>query len=100
MLSKKFDLMISLGEKCGCALYLRKFKLRDHSYPFDWLCKAPFEKRIELIVNDFEGFFLKENLKKIDADGGALYHDSYEDINTGFVFLQYISAKYPTADNV
>ena len=88
MLSKKFDLIISLGAACGCALYMKKFKLRDHSYPFDWVYNAPFEKRIELLVNNFKDFLLKENLEKFyKNDGGDLYHDFYKDLSNGFIFL-------------
>lgn len=87
--SKKFDLVISLGEDCACAMYLKKFKLRDASYPFDWLCHATFEKRIELLENDFAGFMQKENLRwfaKPTTGLRDLENDNYEDTETGFYF--------------
>lgn len=31
-----FDRIISLGQDCGVAASLRKFKFKDSSYPFDW----------------------------------------------------------------
>lgn len=56
----EFDIVISIGEDCSCAFYLKDLCLRDASYPFDWLCNATFEKRIELIVNKFDGFYSKK----------------------------------------
>ena len=51
MFTNKFDLVVSMGEDCACAMYLRKSSLRDASYPFDWLCHATFERRIECLKN-------------------------------------------------
>lgn len=33
MFTNKFDLVVSMGEDCACAMYLRKSSLRDASYP-------------------------------------------------------------------
>ena len=62
----KFDLVISIGEDCACSSYLRRCKLQDFSYPFDWLTKASFITRMELILNDFSDFLKKENLYSLD----------------------------------
>ena len=58
MFRKKFDLVMSLGYDCGCAMYLKKYNLRGYSCPFDWVYSSTFEKKIELIINDFDGFLL------------------------------------------
>lgn len=87
---EKFDLVVSLGENCGCAGYLNTAHLRTASYPFDWLTGCPFERRIDLIINHFDGFLEKENL--IPIDESALYrtdekHKAYSDEATGFQIL-------------
>jgi len=90
LFNRKFDLVISLGDDCACAMYLKKFFLREASYPFDWLCHATFEKRIELIVNNFNGFLKKENLRwfaRSETDPHDFKNDYYADIETGFHFL-------------
>lgn len=66
MFTNKFDLVVSMGEDCACAMYLRKSSLRDASYPFDWLCHATFERRIECLKNHFDGFLEKENMRRLD----------------------------------
>lgn len=89
LFDRKFDLVISLGEDCACTSYLRRFNLQDYSFPFDWLTKATFECRINLLVNDFENFLIKENLslmqkpenKEVDNK-----HDYYKDTVLNFYF--------------
>ncbi len=92
-----FDLVISLGEDCGCASYLNTHSLRCASYPFDWLIKASFETRINLISNDFSGFLKKENLQPLIkvSDLSDPHHDYYEDKKTGFYFYHDFPAGIP-----
>lgn len=66
LFDKKFDLIFSLGEDCACSSYLRRFNLQEYSYPFDWLTRANFFVRIDLLLNEFQGFLNKENLVKLD----------------------------------
>ncbi|MBQ9105056.1 MAG: hypothetical protein IJY48_02855 [Mailhella sp.] len=88
MFNKHFDLIVSIGATCGCALWLKKFKLRDHSYPFDWLCNASFDTRIELIANDFENFLQRDaTVSRGEPNSGDRHNELYEDLNTGFHFL-------------
>ena len=65
LFNTKFDLVLPLGEDCACSSYLRRFVLQDYSYPFDWLAKSNFTARIELIVNNFDGFLEKSDLYEI-----------------------------------
>ena len=62
----KFDLVVSIGEDCACSSYLRRCKLQDFSYPFDWLTKAAFSTRINLILNNFADFLDKENMYQLE----------------------------------
>jgi len=66
ILNQKFDEVISLGEDCACATYLKKNHLRFQSYPFDWLTNASLKNRLELIINNFADFMNIADLKLID----------------------------------
>ena len=87
----KFDIVIPLGADCSCTTYLKNFKLRHFSYPFDWLFKITFENRITLIENHFQDFLVKENLRFFDKNPNAILTDNendyYEDTKYGTQFL-------------
>ena len=59
----KYDCVFSLGEVCFCANYLRAMRLRKFSAPFDWVAGATFEERMNFLLNDFQNFLNKEDLK-------------------------------------
>ena len=61
----RFDLVFSIGEDCGCAMLLNAAGLRDMSSPFDWLTKATFATRIDLLCSRFEGFLEREDLQSL-----------------------------------
>ena len=87
--NKKFDLILSIGEDCACSMYLNKFKLRNDSYPFDWLTKSNFDMRISLILNDFKDFCNKEDFVKLDKPKDAIVDlkcDYYQNKKTNFYF--------------
>ncbi len=86
----KFDFIFSLGFNCGCTTYLRQHGLQEYSYPFDWLIGAPFETRIEMLLNNFEDFLNPAYLVRQDKGGGANkdnHYDYYRDIRTNLSFL-------------
>lgn len=87
--NKKFDLILSIGQDCACAVYLNKFKLRNSSYPFDWLTKSNFDTRINLILNGFKDFCNKEDFVKLENIRGEIadYKNiEYENKKTNFYF--------------
>lgn len=84
LFDQDFDLIFSLGENCSVAHYLHRFKLRDMSSPFDWLCNATLQTRINLLISGFSGFLEKENLVKIDS---SEHNDCYHDRKLDFKFL-------------
>ncbi len=94
-----FDLIISIGCDCACSTYLRKFNLQNESYPFDWLTAAPLKIRIDLIVNNFDTFLIKENMKYLPRLHNPKVYDSrcdeYEDLETKFKFFH----DFPTGMN-
>lgn len=87
--SNKFDLIVSIGEDCACTSYLRRFNLQEYSYPFDWLTKASFQTRIDLLINDFANFLNKENIHFMEKPTGVNVdnnHDYYKDVLLDFYF--------------
>ena len=63
--TNKYDVVFSLGEACLCATILKNLGLRHFSSPFDWLYGSDFQRRVDLLCNDFIGFLNKEDLKLI-----------------------------------
>ncbi|OGI23231.1 MAG: hypothetical protein A2287_07765 [Candidatus Melainabacteria bacterium RIFOXYA12_FULL_32_12] len=87
--SNEYDFIFSIGEDCACTGYLRKHNLQNFSYPFDWLTKASFESRIDLLVNDFKDFLNPEDIKFLPKNpelNNDPNYDYYENIRTGFYF--------------
>lgn len=98
LFDKKFDLIFSLGEDCACTSYLRRFNLQEYSYPFDWLTKADFFTRMDLLINDFDGFLEKENLAIIAYSYQKTINkhtDDYKDTKTDFHFYHDFDTKMP-----
>lgn len=97
LFNQKFDLILSLGEDCACTSYLRRFNLQDFSYPFDWLTKADFEKRTEMIVNNFNDFLSKDNLVLMQKPNGNVdkQHDYYKDNKHDFYFYHDFKINIP-----
>lgn len=98
MFDKKFDLIVSMGEDCACALFLIKTDLRDASYPMDWLCNATFERRVDLICNHFQEFLQQKNMKWFPETSKGLRdlkNENYEDTATGFYFYHDFTSGIP-----
>ena len=55
---------------------------RISSGPLDWVVGSDFEKRIDLILNNFEGMLVKDNLIKQEVTE-IRHDDTYLDTNTG-----------------
>lgn len=75
LFDKKFDLVLSIGEDCACTSYLRRCKLQDYSYPFDWLTKASFSSRLDVILSNFSNFLNKEDLYFLEKPKNGLVDD-------------------------
>ena len=88
-MSKKYDIIYSIGRDCACAMYMRKTNLRICSGPFDWLTNASFEKRFEMMLNNFTGFLDKDKLKPMPKPTqfpSDKNNDYYENVENGFYF--------------
>lgn len=86
-----YDLILSIGEDCASTSYLRRLGIQTASYPFDWLTKAPFENRVELLVNNFKNFMKKDFFKLLHKDPAIFGHtdekyDYYEHVENKFYF--------------
>jgi len=81
--SPVYDCVLSLGQWCATAVYLRKLGLRSFSGPFDWLGPTTeLPVYVDTLCGDFVGFMAKENLRFLESDPieGT---DHYEDRPTG-----------------
>ncbi len=67
-MKRKYDLIYSLGRDCACSEYLIRAGLRTYSGPFDWITGPKFTDRIDIILNDFEGFLNIEDLEPLDKN--------------------------------
>ncbi|QJU41325.1 DUF1796 family putative cysteine peptidase [Serratia marcescens] len=80
---KEIEHIISLGNHCLTATILKKYGLKKHSYPFDWIFSSP-EMVINCIEDDFSTLLKKEyhtsitnHRKNKDFEPGAS-HSLYE----------------------
>lgn len=62
-----YDLAFSLGYDCNTSLALRHAGLQFHSFPFDWLKRAPLQSRVDLLARRFSGWLDPNGL----VDSGA-----------------------------
>ena len=85
-----YDAVWSLGQWCATAISLKQLGLRSCSGPFDWT--GPNERighYVELMVNGFDGFLAKENLRKLKDDpveGTEIYVDTVQHWETHHEF--------------
>lgn len=94
-MSKKYDLICSLGGNCSAAHNLKIRGLRNFSLPFDW-CYIKNEKPIEYLTegfeNGFKNFLLKKNLEELKGNEYNEAHVScaqYKDSYTGYYFVNH-----------
>jgi len=85
-----YDFVFSLGYACNCASNLSACLLREYSYPFDWVTGANFEERIEILLNDFNCYFEKEELEFGDQPSHIqeqTSHIFYRNRKNGIIFM-------------
>lgn len=92
MKNKKFDVVYSIGFGCGMARLMQLSRLRMTSGPFDWVTGPNFEYRIDLILNNFAGFFDKEDLSFVEKSENDYqpedpnrHTDTYKNLKNGFI---------------
>ena len=87
MFDTKFNLIVSIGGNCACAMYLNELGIRMRSYPFDWLSWASFGQRIDTLCGRFAGFLEKQNVAWYGPGTGDNANDVYLDGVTGYRFV-------------
>lgn len=85
MKKERFDFVCSVGSSCLCATSLRDAGLRLSSGPFDWLLGPSLKDRVELIANDFAGWFERDDFEFL-GNPEKFDHDSYMNRRTGYKF--------------
>ena len=68
-----------------CATSLRDAGLRLSSGPFDWLLGPSLKARVDLIANDFAGWFERDDFEFL-GNPEKFEHDSYMNRRTGYKF--------------
>ena len=85
--NSQFDLCISLGNNCSSANSLITLKLRERSFPFDWLYGVPLERNLDWIINDFHGFLRYEELLFPEHMDGRDKHLRVKNLATNTFFI-------------
>ena len=85
-MKKKFDLFVSIGAACSCSNALRVSNLQFRSYPFDWISGADFNKRIQLLTNDFEDWLNINSMEYIAEREHPVPSKIYKNTKTGIIF--------------
>lgn len=70
--------LISLGQNCNSAWYIKQVNLKKASYPFDWIFSSP-QIIIDCIDDQFHKFLNREHIfstNKSKSAGHKLYHNS------------------------
>ncbi len=83
--NKVFNIVFPIGAACSCANTLKGIGLRIMSGPFDWLYGSSFEGRIDLFLNEFDGFLEKEDLV-FSYSEASISCDVYKNTRTGISF--------------
>lgn len=69
ILKQQVDLVLSLGNVCTPALWMKEFSVRSLASPLDWMMSYNLKVALNLIKSDFKDFFIDcENVKKINKE--------------------------------
>lgn len=77
------DIVLSLGQACRPAYWLRKHNLRFFSSPLDWMMSYDLNVVIKLFKSRFKNFFLN----KVENFERNLPHRYVQDIDTGMISM-------------
>ena len=96
---EKYDFVCSLGGNCMMASQLQQRWLRPFALPFDWVYyknSTPIYQLIKNFKNDFQHFFMKENLIEVSQDEYSNKHNDrvqYKDISTEIYYYNHFNKK-------
>lgn len=98
MKKQKYDIIYPLGMTCAAAHQMKTFALRKFSGPFDWLMGADLEKRVRLVLSDFEDWMRTEDFETLPWEGGS--HRAYVNKRTSIVYRHDFPAAVPVEDSI
>lgn len=81
-----FNCILSLGEACRPAIYLKEHNLRYFSSPFDWMRSYPLSTIQNFIDNGFDNFFKN---REIVSKAPARKHMVIRDADTGMISMHH-----------
>lgn len=68
--------LVSLGENCNSAWYLKESKNKEESYPFDWIFSSP-NIVLHTITDNFSSFMDRAQITSLGEKAGHnIYHNS------------------------
>ncbi|MDD3237355.1 MAG: DUF1796 family putative cysteine peptidase [Candidatus Gastranaerophilales bacterium] len=97
-MKEKYDIIYSIGDNCGCAMYLSDHNLRATSGPLDWLVGQKLKDSVELIVSDFKNL-LKQNLFIKTQLENSSTHDTYKNTFWDIDFIHDFPVGIPIGDS-
>ena len=84
---REYGLAFSLGFACACSQSLRDNGIQTASFPFDWTVTTGLSASVEMLENDFGGWFERADLKLWDVRiAGGHVSRVYRSGRNGFVF--------------
>ena len=88
-----YDAIFSLGNTCGCALYLRQCDLRIMAGPLDWVRGSEgLLQRVALIESRFRDWMTPEKMTPLSQTPGYTFLLT-KDLGTGIEFLHDVHGK-------
>ena len=79
---QSFDLFVPFGEQCITSWNLRQNNLQTESLPFDWLAHVKLNLALDFLLNNFEGFLIRNQLAFVKREK----HEAHFKMPNGIVF--------------
>lgn len=91
--TRSYDAAFSLGNRCACAMCMRRNLLRPYSGPFDWLGGPQrFLERVQAVEEQFRDWMNPQEMVQVGGDDKMRF---LENTRTGYVFLHDFPASEP-----
>ena len=94
-----YDFIVSMGGACSCTTLLRKCKLQDFSYPYDWIGGIPLKGRIELMLSGFKDWFHIEDFVKTGSRLNPEPCDIYKNTKTDLLYVHDFPLNIPIEES-
>lgn len=84
-MKRSYDIIFSIGEACLCTQVLRRLKLQNASYPFDWLFGGGYMGRCGILADKLAHFIDREDLEYVASNRSASC-DAYKNKRNRLIF--------------